>query len=147
MGLCLKWKTYWHFWRPEWTRLKPGFFQLFTKRLEKSRSAPIYLTGQTSSRLKTKENIYCCCITYYLQEEKEDKRLKVFRAIPDMYNDMFEKVSDQKTLFFCTIEIKQIFFQIFYSLFLWGQLTYYISTVFQDMCPSFCLFLTEKAYN
>ena len=80
-------------------RMNPAqarFLSTIHKTSWKLRSAPIYRTGQTSSRLKTKENIYCCCITYYLQEEKEDKRLKVFRAIPDMYNDMFEKVSDQK---------------------------------------------------
>ena len=120
MVLCLKWKIYWHFWRPEWTRLKPGFFQLFTKRLENLEAPPIYRTGQTSSRLKTKENIYCCCITYYLQEEKEDKRLKVFRAIPDMYNDMFEKSlwSKNSLLLYYRNKTKQIFFQISLTFFL-----------------------------
>jgi len=46
--------------------------------LKNLEAPPIYRTGQTSSRLKTKENIYCCCITYYLQEEKEDKKFKSF---------------------------------------------------------------------
>ena len=124
-------------------RMNPAqarFLSTIHKTSWKLRSAPIYRTGQTSSRLKTKENIYCCCITYYLQEEKEDKKFKSFsRDTWYVQWYVWKSLWSKKTLFFCTIEIKQIFFQIFLSFFLWGQLSCYnISTLFKDICRSFC---------
>ena len=92
-------------------RMNPAqarFLSTIHKTSWKLRSAPIYRTGQTSSRLKTKENIYCCCITYYLQEEKEDKKFKSFsRDTWYVQWYVWKSLWSKKTLFFCTIEINK----------------------------------------